>query len=469
MISGQLILLACLLALPSVRAAQLRTTARDMVEQQVPGVYQNLPLSTDSTDCPKQLRITQAEPMGDARQQMFAVPHAAISVPDYPSGMLRCTSAAVAAGSVTRVSATVLRRSGDLDLDRTDPVVDAFATAGESFFLGFEVGARMCNGWTLPAATVSMWMAPSAGRTVLARTKTNAISFRGGFKYIYYWSDPPCLYQGNAGEVGVLRKVPSPSPTPSRTPRPSNAVVVPGTNIGEPTRGDGGVGAGGGTGTGTGTGGGTLARPSARPGDGLTNGNGLTTVPVNGSDNERAVCFPGSAEVVTLRGGHPTSMPISSVKPGDSLHDGWAPNGTPTFSDVLGLSHADGAVRARFVHLQAGNFSLELSGSHYIATGRGLLPARLVRHGDILFTGPAGRHARVEVIARTTGQGLFAPVTASGSLVVDGVLASAYTETLPPPGAHAALAPARAFRSCGAAGVATVAGTARWTLARTGW
>lgn len=69
-----------------------------------------------------------------------------------------------------------------------------------------------------------------------------------------------------------------------------------------------------------------------------------------------------------------------------------------------------------------------------------------VRKGDRLVQG-GGDTAKERVVAevrRVAGRGLYNPQTLHGDIVVDGMLVSTYTKTVPPQGAHALLTPLRA-------------------------
>lgn len=104
------------------------------------------------------------------------------------------------------------------------------------------------------------------------------------------------------------------------------------------------------------------------------------------------------------------------------------------------FSHKDAKAEAAFVtiSLASGN-QLQATAGHYVWAARGGAAAKLVRAADFR-TGDtmsiAAHHGiattSVELITVRPGKGLYNPHTASGSIFVDGVLASTFTEVLPP-------------------------------------
>lgn len=73
-----------------------------------------------------------------------------------------------------------------------------------------------------------------------------------------------------------------------------------------------------------------------------------------------------------------------------------------------------------------------------------MIAARRMRAGMRLVTADGGV-TTVERVGRTWARGLYNPQTTDGSIVVDGVVVSTYTEAVGPPSAHALLTPVRAL------------------------
>lgn len=154
---------------------------------------------------------------------------------------------------------------------------------------------------------------------------------------------------------------------------------------------------------------------------------------VNMCSKAAASCFPGDA-TVTLPGG--TTKPMALLEVGDKVQVLKA-DGSISFEDVYFFDHQVGGGAHEFVRLAlAGGAALELTGGHFVPVGSSLAAATMKRArdvvpGDLLLTLARGGAASAEEVAsvtRVTKAGLFAPVTASGTVVVDGVVASAYSD-----------------------------------------
>lgn len=152
-------------------------------------------------------------------------------------------------------------------------------------------------------------------------------------------------------------------------------------------------------------------------------------------------CFPGTASV-TLRSG--ARLRMSSLRSGDEVSVG---NGD--FSRVVGFTHASATAISQMVQLRtAGNESLVASAGHFVYADDGLVQAGDVRVGMKLARGEGGV-AVVERVEYGLGWGLYNPQTEAGRIVVDGFVASCYTDAVRPAAAHALLAPVRAVASAG--------------------
>jgi len=148
-----------------------------------------------------------------------------------------------------------------------------------------------------------------------------------------------------------------------------------------------------------------------------------------------ATCFPADAQV-TLRDGR--SARISEVRIGDEVSVG---NGR--FSRVFFWTHFDKHVQSQFVRLttNSGNV-LEASAGHFVYANGKMVPAARVEIGDQIPLS-SGTLSKVVDITTVEKSGLFNPQTLSGDIVVNGIVASTYTQTVEPKIAHALLTPLR--------------------------
>merc|ERR1711936_369462 len=109
-----------------------------------------------------------------------------------------------------------------------------------------------------------------------------------------------------------------------------------------------------------------------------------------------------------------------------------------TFEPVLGWLAVSHEQDLEFLTLHTNlSRSLRLTGSHVVFTKN----AADIGVGEVLYHQASGQRAAVTKISSETSTGYFAPLTASGTIVVDGFLASCYA-SYPHQLAHLALAPA---------------------------
>jgi len=186
---------------------------------------------------------------------------------------------------------------------------------------------------------------------------------------------------------------------------------------------------------------------------------------------EEPACFPAAASVA-LAGGH--EVRVGALGLGDRLARGVGGGGGAQSSPLLGWSHHDAAAVTRFVVVAyelAGDApsvnatadearrpasprglnrrTLRASPGHYLYTAAGsLIPAADVAVGDSLAAAD-GSPALVVAVSTALDVGLYNPHPAAGELIVDGLRVSAYTTAVPPPIAHAALAPVRVAAAAG--------------------
>ncbi|XP_035665801.1 uncharacterized protein LOC118409038 [Branchiostoma floridae] len=158
-------------------------------------------------------------------------------------------------------------------------------------------------------------------------------------------------------------------------------------------------------------------------------------------DTERD-CFPASSVLVTASA---DEVPLSSVSVGEDVRVS-----ADTFEPVFIFSHALEDVLSTYIDVttEKGK-TVSLSQSHFITISRDgervTVPAREIKEGDKVFsveesTGCLTPDKVVDVhYALKSGQ--YCPHTYSGSLIVDGVYVSCYTDKLPLALAHGLLLP----------------------------
>ncbi|XP_045613301.1 sonic hedgehog protein [Procambarus clarkii] len=172
-------------------------------------------------------------------------------------------------------------------------------------------------------------------------------------------------------------------------------------------------------------------------------------------------CFPGRGEVTTPTG----RVPVSSIREGDEVQV-MRPDGTLAFSPVLMFLHRDLLISRSFLTLTtASGAALTLTPSHLILLLQGYLSpsptptvAEALERGGVVLAGrvEAGdfllvtSHGKVRLeqvvgIRHEIGEGVFAPLTAEGTVVVDGLVASCYAVIDSQAIAHWAFLPVRLY------------------------
>jgi hypothetical protein len=172
----------------------------------------------------------------------------------------------------------------------------------------------------------------------------------------------------------------------------------------------------------------------------VTKGEWATCEPLQncGAPLDLSGCFPAAATVRVAGGG---AKRMDELRVGDRVLAA-TPAGRLEYQDVYFFGHKDAAATARFVRLElAGGRALELTPDHFVpvlaaGVAPGLASARMtyardVAEGDtvmVLAEGGGGLQAAAVVRAsHMRRRGLFNPYTLGGTIVVDGVLASAHS------------------------------------------
>lgn len=150
-------------------------------------------------------------------------------------------------------------------------------------------------------------------------------------------------------------------------------------------------------------------------------------------------CFSADS-LVTLEDGREVRMEDVSVGDRVMVASG-------RYSQVFMFTHALSDVQQEFVVLHSSSGSrIALTAGHYIYASGRLVRAADVREGDSVRLGN-GSVSRIVRITVSRKRGLFNPQTVQGDIVVNGVVASTYTESISYNVAHAMLAPLRTLYS----------------------
>ncbi|EME25932.1 hedgehog-like protein [Galdieria sulphuraria] len=147
-------------------------------------------------------------------------------------------------------------------------------------------------------------------------------------------------------------------------------------------------------------------------------------------------CFPGSSQVITPEG----PKPISLLRKGDLVLD--VEN---SFTPVLGFLHRDPRQLSQFLtfQLKDGNFSV--SPDHLVFSAGNFIFAKDIRLESYLQGVEQKERIRNVTIAKQVG--VYAPLTKSGHLFVDGIYCSCYAHYPSHYFAHLAFWPWRLFGS----------------------
>lgn len=164
----------------------------------------------------------------------------------------------------------------------------------------------------------------------------------------------------------------------------------------------------------------------------ITTGSDATNDP----DDDGSACFPASASV-TLKTGKVTTMDELVV--GDSVltRDGH-------FSEIYAFAHKLSSVHPKFYRIATrSGHSLTLSSGHYLYLNGQMQAAKTAMVGDHLVLGSGVETKIASIEERVFGRGLYNPMTVSGDILVNGLLASTYTTAVEPALSHALLMPPR--------------------------
>jgi hypothetical protein len=157
------------------------------------------------------------------------------------------------------------------------------------------------------------------------------------------------------------------------------------------------------------------------------------TTPAVGGGPSGVVCFPGDAKALVKDKGE---VPMKALRLGDKVRVA-----NNKYEPIYSFGHKNEDTVAEFLQIftdedssRAGRGDqppLELSKDHMVfissnQQGRGrAVPASMIRNGDHVVAA-TGELVVVKEIRTVVRKGVYAPFTKSGSIVVDGILASTY-------------------------------------------
>ncbi|GFQ85725.1 desert hedgehog protein B [Trichonephila clavata] len=163
--------------------------------------------------------------------------------------------------------------------------------------------------------------------------------------------------------------------------------------------------------------------------------------------NKNIGCFQATSTVMTRDG----YKKMVDLKIGDEVVSKFEVNGILSFSKVIAFLHRDEHMNVTFVRLQTNNSNiLLLTQRHLLFKWENkILTATYAVHikeGDFIYTRSVANQtmlAAVTNVSLSTQKGVYAPLTESGTIVVDGIWASCYAEVASHNLAHALFFPVR--------------------------
>eukprot|EP00928_Gymnodinium_smaydae_P065085 TRINITY_DN48280_c0_g1_i1.p1 TRINITY_DN48280_c0_g1~~TRINITY_DN48280_c0_g1_i1.p1 ORF type:complete len:358 (-),score=35.61 TRINITY_DN48280_c0_g1_i1:134-1207(-) len=168
------------------------------------------------------------------------------------------------------------------------------------------------------------------------------------------------------------------------------------------------------------------------------------------------LCFPGHA-TVKLRGRE--NAPVSELAVGDHILVRHA-SGSMLYEPILGFLHAvrgEHGVTSSFLTVEHSDGTFRASANHVVfvvsSSGTKDTSVRSLHVGDrlLISNGNATSYSTILSLRHDAGKtGMYAPLTASGTIVVDGVVSSNYATAgnsdIPHAAMHASFFPLRAYK-----------------------
>ena len=139
-------------------------------------------------------------------------------------------------------------------------------------------------------------------------------------------------------------------------------------------------------------------------------------------------CFPPNSTVTVQRGEKEVNLQLNQVRIGDAVLTYDYANSQQVYTELILWADADKETLTRYFCLDLEDGSeIKLTGEHLILVGEShrAMMARDVCVGDVLYKRNVG-YVKVKKISQTMEKGFCAPITATGTIMVGGVLASCY-------------------------------------------
>jgi len=162
-------------------------------------------------------------------------------------------------------------------------------------------------------------------------------------------------------------------------------------------------------------------------------------------------CFPACSTALTPQG----TKAMRDVAIGDAVRV-VGPTGQVEWSQVIGWLHREPTSVGEYLRLTTSRRQVNISAEHLVATVKGgkvdFIKAQEVEVGspilecDVSSSGTASIPVwgnSVQKVEKLRAEGIYAPLTMAGTIVVDGVAASCYASTRSHTAAHAAMKPMR--------------------------
>lgn len=167
-----------------------------------------------------------------------------------------------------------------------------------------------------------------------------------------------------------------------------------------------------------------------------------SNVPVVTPTPNPGTCFPETS-IVTLEDGSKKEMRELEINDRVKI-------AKDQYSSVFAFTHRSRTGFYEFLQLETEQgHKLQLTPGHHIYINGRNLPAKEARIGDVLINSE-GESVVVSSIKVMENVGLYNPQTLQGNIIVDGILASTYTESIDSCAAHSLLAPVRSvYRATG--------------------
>ena len=177
----------------------------------------------------------------------------------------------------------------------------------------------------------------------------------------------------------------------------------------------------------------------------------ISLVSLSHQENVRIVlCFSRNSRVELQNG---SQVQVNQLKSGDMVKTYDLPAKQAVFSRFVDFMHYDPSIQAEFVRISSqSGATIELSEYHLIQhrltnssqSFSEYAFAKDVREGDLIFLNPSGDEFledKVISVNLVQSQGAYAPLTEHGTILVNNILASCYSNVYSHQLAHAVMKP----------------------------